>query len=105
MLREPDATLEPPRGPAPHLASAESSTGLDPARASQLDDRAVPGSLRARPAARHMSLVTALAVTVIVAVSLLAIFADRVAPYDPLEGNYGVVRQAPSAQHWFGTDD
>jgi len=48
---------------------------------------------------------TSVAVCVVVLVCLLAIFADFVAPYDPLEGNYSVVRQAPSAAHLFGTDD
>jgi len=36
---------------------------------------------------------------------VLALFAEQVAPYDPLAGDYSVVRQPPSAQHWLGTDD
>ena len=34
-----------------------------------------------------------------------AVFAPVVAPYDPLEQNLGNVLQGPSAQHWFGTDE
>jgi peptide/nickel transport system permease protein len=36
---------------------------------------------------------------------LLAIFADRIVPYDPLAASYGSVRAAPSAAHLLGTDD
>lgn len=34
---------------------------------------------------------------------LIAIFADRMAPYDAL-ASQGAARQAPSMEHWFGTD-
>ncbi|MBV7334507.1 ABC transporter permease [Chloroflexi bacterium TSY] len=34
---------------------------------------------------------------------LIAIFADQVAPYDPIE-TVADARQAPSGEHWFGTD-
>lgn len=34
-----------------------------------------------------------------------AIFAPLLTPYDPIEPDYGVVRQPPSATHWLGTDD
>jgi peptide/nickel transport system permease protein len=36
---------------------------------------------------------------------LLAVFAPFVAPYDPIATSWTLVRKAPSAQHWFGTDD
>jgi peptide/nickel transport system permease protein len=36
---------------------------------------------------------------------LLALFAPFVAPYDPIATSWTLVRKAPSAQHWFGTDD
>lgn len=36
---------------------------------------------------------------------LLAAFAPLVAPYDPIATSWTLVRKAPSAQHWFGTDD
>src|SRR4051812_7352067 len=36
---------------------------------------------------------------------LLAVFAPLVAPYDPIKTSWTLVRKAPSAAHWFGTDD
>ena len=42
---------------------------------------------------------------VLVLVSLLAIFAPWIAPYDPLATSWAAVRRAPSAAHWFGTDE
>src|SRR5687767_10679291 len=54
---------------------------------------------------RRLSAMPVLAVGIVISILVVAIFADRVAPYDPLEGNYGVVRQPPSAQHLLGTDD
>jgi len=43
---------------------------------------------------------------VVVALFLaLAVFAPLLAPYDPIAGNWGLVRKAPSAAHWLGTDE
>src|SRR5881227_1598653 len=42
---------------------------------------------------------------VIVTFILLAVFAPLVVPYDPIATSWTLVRKAPSAQHWFGTDD
>src|SRR5256884_3058920 len=42
---------------------------------------------------------------VIAAFFLLALFAPLVVPYDPIATSWSLVRKAPSAQHWFGTDD
>ena len=36
---------------------------------------------------------------------VLAIFAPLIAPYDPIATSWTLVRKAPSALHWFGTDD
>lgn len=41
----------------------------------------------------------------IAAFILLAISAPLVAPYDPIKTSWALVRKAPSAAHWFGTDD
>ena len=41
---------------------------------------------------------------VILAMLLAGIFADWVAPYDPLEINFGDMLAAPGASHWLGTD-
>ena len=35
----------------------------------------------------------------------LALFAPLVAPYDPLATAWSAIRKAPSATHWFGTDE
>ena len=42
---------------------------------------------------------------ILVPIVLLAVFADIVAPYDPNGANFRAILQAPSAVHWFGTDD
>ena len=36
---------------------------------------------------------------------LVAIFAPLIAPYDPLATSFTAIRKAPSALHWFGTDE
>jgi peptide/nickel transport system permease protein len=46
-----------------------------------------------------------LGLIVIATFVLLALFAPFVAPYDPIATSWTLVRKAPSAQHWFGTDD
>lgn len=50
---------------------------------------------------------TLLAMLWIAVVVICAVFADALAPYDPLENNFAVdaVLQGPSAEHWLGTDD
>ncbi len=35
----------------------------------------------------------------------MALFAPWVAPQDPIATSWGAIRQAPSAAHWFGTDE
>jgi peptide/nickel transport system permease protein len=42
---------------------------------------------------------------VIAAFIVIALFAPLVSPYDPVATSWSLVRKAPSAQHWFGTDD
>ena len=42
---------------------------------------------------------------VIVLFVALAVFAPLLAPYDPTAQSWTSVRKAPSALHWFGTDD
>jgi peptide/nickel transport system permease protein len=42
---------------------------------------------------------------VVVFFVLLALLAPEVAPYDPLATNWSAIRKAPSAAHWFGTDE
>ncbi len=42
---------------------------------------------------------------VVLSYVLLALAAPWIAPYDPIETSWSAIRQAPSWQHWFGTDD
>jgi peptide/nickel transport system permease protein len=41
---------------------------------------------------------------IIVLMALAALFANFLAPFDPLEINYGAMFQAPGTAHWLGTD-
>ncbi|MBR0694506.1 ABC transporter permease [Bradyrhizobium lablabi] len=43
--------------------------------------------------------------TVIMIFVLMAVFAPLIVPYDPIATSWSLVRKAPSAQHWFGTDE
>ncbi len=45
------------------------------------------------------------ALGVVVFFILLALLAPGVSPYDPLATSWTAVRKAPSAAHWFGTDE
>ena len=47
----------------------------------------------------------AIAAVVILATLVVAIFAARIAPYDPLHNDYSAARQPPSAEHVLGTDN
>ena len=46
-----------------------------------------------------------LGLAVVLAFVALAVFAPWIAPQDPIATSWGAIRQAPSAEHWFGTDD
>jgi peptide/nickel transport system permease protein len=41
---------------------------------------------------------------VFVAIVFMALFANFIAPYNPLEQNYARIMEGPSADHWLGTD-
>jgi peptide/nickel transport system permease protein len=73
-----------PRAPAP--AGADSPTRL------------ALRQLARRPAAVFGG-------AVLLTVLVLALFAPWLAPYDPLATSWSAVRKAPSAAHWFGTDE
>jgi peptide/nickel transport system permease protein len=51
-----------------------------------------------RPAAAFGLVVIALAIAI-------ALAAPLIAPYDPIATSFSTVRKAPSAAHWFGTDE
>ncbi len=74
--------------------AAETGTAAEPAS---------PGRRALRRLLRRKGAVLGLAVVVLMI--LLAIFAPFVERYDPLAIDYGAVRKAPSAAHWFGTDE
>jgi peptide/nickel transport system permease protein len=42
---------------------------------------------------------------VVIGFVLLAVFAAWIAPQDPIATSWGAIRKAPSAEHWFGTDE
>lgn len=46
-----------------------------------------------------------LAATVVLALVLIAVFADVLAPNDPYQTNAALIRKAPTAQYLFGTDN
>jgi peptide/nickel transport system permease protein len=46
----------------------------------------------------------AVGAAIIVLMVVAALLADLIAPFDPLTNDYAAMLQAPSAQHWFGTD-
>ena len=75
-------------------ASAASGGG----RAQVAASRAVFRRLLQRPAA-------AAGLVVIATFVAVALFAPWIAPYDPIATSFSTVRKAPSALHWFGTDE
>lgn len=54
--------------------------------------------------ARRQPMGTAGAV-LLLAAAVAAVFADVIAPYDPLATDYAAMLAPPSAAHWLGTDD
>ncbi len=46
-----------------------------------------------------------IALGVVVMFVLLAVFAPWIAPQDPIATSWSEIRKAPSAAHWFGTDE
>jgi peptide/nickel transport system permease protein len=46
-----------------------------------------------------------LGLVIIVALVLAAVLAPWIAPFDPTKQSYTMLRKAPSAVHWFGTDE
>ena len=55
-----------------------------------------------RLARRHGAMVALGVVLFFIAVAILA---GVLSPYDPIATSWGAVRKAPSAAHWFGTDE
>ena len=80
-------------------------TATSPAVASTAGAEAL-AQRRNRALAKFMANPSALfgAVLVLVFVAL-AVFASWIAPYDPNKTNFLMLRKAPSAMHWLGTDE
>ncbi len=53
---------------------------------------------------KNMTVSARISVIVLALVVLMAVFANVLAPYDPISTGF-VPRQAPTAEHWFGTDN
>jgi peptide/nickel transport system permease protein len=64
---------------------------------------ASPGRRAVRRLARRGSAVFGL--VVVVAFVVVAAGAPWIAPYDPVATSWSAIRKAPSAAHWFGTDE
>jgi peptide/nickel transport system permease protein len=62
-----------------------------------------PGQRMLRRLVRRRGAMVGLAV--VVSFVAMAIFAPWLSPYDPLQTSWSAVRKAPTAAHWFGTDE
>jgi peptide/nickel transport system permease protein len=76
--------------------------------AARADVAALPSEASAgrrlwRRLCRRRGAMVGLVVVVLFVVAALA--APWLAPFDPVETSWSAIRQAPSAAHWFGTDD
>ncbi|MDO8419275.1 MAG: ABC transporter permease [Rubrivivax sp.] len=65
--------------------------------------RASPWRRAARRLMRRRAAMVGLAVVLFFVA--LAVFAPWISPYDPVATSWSAVRKAPSAMHWFGTDE
>jgi peptide/nickel transport system permease protein len=68
-----------------------------------LPREASPGRRAVRRLARRRAALAGLCVVVLFIA--IAIFAPWLSPYDPLATSWSAIRKAPSAAHWFGTDE
>jgi len=81
---------------------------LPPGDLPDIDERSL--AMRVKTQVRHIRYVltsnpvTLVAFTLFVMIVVLALFGPWIAPYDPLQTNASIALQAPSWQHWFGTD-
>ena len=81
---------------------------LPPGDLPDIDERSL--AMRVKTQVRHIRYVltsnpvTLVAFTLFVMIIVLALFGPWIAPYDPLQTNASIALQAPSWQHWFGTD-
>ncbi len=94
--------------PAPALGSSPEKRGRGTARSAVEGARARSSGLGATLAhARYVigdNPVTALSFGLFGLLVLAALFGPWIVPYDPLASDTAAALQAPSAKHWFGTD-
>lgn len=64
---------------------------------------ASPSQLAWRRFARRRAAL--LGVAIVISFIVLALGASWIAPLDPIATSWGAIRKAPSAAHWFGTDE
>lgn len=67
--------------------------------------RAEPGPIREFWTRLKQRRSAMLGLVIVVALILMAVFADWIAPYDPIATDWGAIRTAPSWAHPFGTDE
>jgi peptide/nickel transport system permease protein len=67
----------------------------------RIDFQSWPTAARSFSAKRPLG---AAGAAIIALMALAALLANILAPYDPLENNYGAMLQAPGGLHWLGTD-
>jgi len=83
-----------------------SGAALAPGALGRVPETVVPARRTAPTLARfaRSSPLGAVCAVLLLTMLVLAILADAIAPYDPLEASYGQTRQPPSAAHLLGTD-
>jgi peptide/nickel transport system permease protein len=79
------------------MAAVPLTAGAPPARHDSPARRALRRLLARRTAVFGL--------VVVVLMAALALLAPWIAPFDPLATSFAMVRQAPGAAHWFGTDE
>jgi peptide/nickel transport system permease protein len=85
------------------MTTATILAGSDESLAASTRAEAGPWRRAWRRLRRRRSAVFGLAV--VAAFVVVALFAPWLAPFDPIETSWSAIRQAPSAVHWFGTDE
>ena len=122
VMREISASTAPPMKPAARPIGTPSSSEIETETTPASSDARVPQTTRERTS-RPMSSVpnqcvadgawrrlrrrrSAMAGLVVVcAFVTAALLAPWLAPFDPIETSWSAIRKAPSAAHWFGTDE
>ncbi|MFM0420249.1 ABC transporter permease [Paraburkholderia aromaticivorans] len=82
------------------------ATPTTPARARAASQAAVLPRRKRRGLAKFMrNRAAVLGAALVLLIVLMAVFAPWLSHYDPVQASFMTVRQAPSAAHWFGTDE